>query len=493
MKRPIGSTTARVGRGAGVPWLLAGLSVLLGGCDLGPDYHRPDAELPVAFRAVSTGAQASWPESDWWHGFGSAELDGLIAKAETQNFDIIAAIARIREADAKAAIAGSPLLPQLNGNAGASWAQIDNPGGILAPVLAPGTPLKTYATQRFYNVGLNASYVLDFWGKNRAAFEAALASAKFSRFDQQTVALTVVTSVASTWFQALGFKDRLDVARRNLKTSETVLAAVRGRLEVGTNSALDVAQQQALVEGVRATIPNFQSQYEQQVIALGILVGEPPERVQISPVPLTAVALPSVTPGLPSDLLLRRPDVAAAEALLVSQNANIKVARAAFFPNVQLTGAGGFANTTIATLFGPGAMLASLAASATQTIFDNGLLQGQFDQSKARYDELVANYRKTLVQAFTDVETALTALRYATEQESREQAAVIVAQRAFDIAEAQLAAGTIDLVTALTTEQTLFTDLDLLAQVRLARVQALLALYKALGGGWVLPVTEAMR
>ena len=205
-----------------------------------------------------------------------------------------------------------------------------------------------------YSFGLNASYQLDFWGRNLATRQSAVASAMFSRFDQQTVALTVVTDVANTWFTALSLADRLGVARRNLAVAEQVLKVIRGRLDAGTASALDVAQQEALAAGERALIPGFISQLEQEVIALGILVGEPPERINVTPGTLTALDLPPVKSGLPSELLARRPDVAAAEAQLIAQNFNIKVARAAFFPSVTLTGSAGFQGAALNHLIAPG-------------------------------------------------------------------------------------------------------------------------------------------
>jgi len=202
---------------------------------------------------------------------------------------------------------------------------------------------------------------------------------------------------------------------------------------------------------------------------------------------LTALALPAVAPGLPSALLRRRPDVAEAEAQLVAAHFSVAVARAAFFPTIQLTASGGFANAALNTLFTPGGTIAALAAGLTQPIFDAGTLRGQLEQARGRYDELLADYRKAVIQAFTDVETGLTAWRYTTEQEALQVAAVTSAQRSADIARAQMAAGTVDVTTVLTAETTLFTDLDTLAQVRLARFQALLSVYKALGGGWQQP------
>jgi outer membrane protein TolC len=202
---------------------------------------------------------------------------------------------------------------------------------------------------------------------------------------------------------------------------------------------------------------------------------------------LDALALPPVTPGLPSALLQRRPDVAEAEAQLVAANFDIKLARAAFFPTVQLTGSFGFANAALNTLFTPGGTIIALAAGFTQPLFDAGVLRGQLEQSKGRFDELLADYRKSVVQAFTDVEDALIAWRLTTEQEALQRRAVATAQRAADIARAQMQAGTVDVTTVLQAETTLFNAEDTLYQVRLARFQALLNLYKGLGGGWTEP------
>jgi len=463
--------------------LLAGL----GGCDLGPDYKRPGAEIPSAWRASRTTAAEAWPSGEWWRGFRSPELNALIDEARARNFDIAAAIARIRQADAEVRIAGAPLLPTLGGTAGASYQRLGTGSFSASSVSNPERGGKPYFDLHQYSLIGNASYEVDFWGHNAAALESAKASAVFSRYDQAVVALTVLTDVATTWFTALDLKDRLEIAKQNLADAEQTLAVIQGRLAAGTASALDVAQQAALVAGVRATIPNFANQLEQEIIALGVLVGRPPEAVRVRPGTLVALARPPVYPGLPSQLLARRPDVAEVEAELVAANANIKVARAAFFPTVPLTGSAGFENTAIATLFGPGATILSGTAAITQPIFDGGTLRGQLEQARGRYDELLADYRKAIVQAFTDVETALAAVRYAADQVAAQAQAVATARRAADIARAQLAVGTVDVTTVLTVETTLYTDLDLLAQARLAQFLGLLSLYQALGGGWTQP------
>jgi NodT family efflux transporter outer membrane factor (OMF) lipoprotein len=475
-------------------WAALLMPAALAGCSLGPFYQRPVLDAPPAFRATADTAEAAWPPEEWWRNFHSPELDGLIASARAYNNDLAAAAARIVQADAQVRISGAPLLPAVDAVASDSYRRtgITGSGGgsgfsidpVTGGVIPRSGSTRRYFDSRVYTGALQVSYDLDFWGRNRALAQAAQASAVATRFDQATVALNVVTSVANTYFQVLAGQDRLGVAERNLRDAERILGAFRARLTVGTANALDVSQQEALVAGQRAALPNLRNQIEQQRIALGILTGLPPERLLVVGGSLEKLPLPLVAPGLPSELLARRPDVASAEAQLVAENANVRAARAAFFPSVQLTASGGLTSTVLATITGPGTLVAQLAGNLTQTIFDNGLRRGQLNQAKGRYDELLADYRRAVLQSFTDVEQSLAALRYTTEQEKLERQAIAVAQRSADIARAQLQAGTIDIITSLNTQVTLYNDLDLLTQIRLAQFQSLVNVYKALGGGW---------
>ncbi len=463
--------------------LVFAASSMLAACTLGPDYVRPTVDIPGSFDATSATAAAAWPAQGWWSNFKSPELDGLINRSRIYNTDLNAAVARVIQADAQVRVSGSPLLPTVNGNASSTYNRSGIGSNSRRSTVGLGSS-NTYFDTRSYSVGLEASYDLDLFGRNRALLAAAQATAVATRFDQETVALSVVSSVASTYFQLLAAQDRLRVAERNLRSAEQILGAYRARLTVGTANLLDVSQQEALVAGQRAQLPAFRNSIEQNRSALGILVGLPPERLDIKGGSLEALPLPVVAPGLPSELLARRPDVAYYEALLQAQNANMRAARAAFFPDITLTASGGLTSAALSSITGPGTLVAQLGAQLLQPIFDNGLRTGQLEATKGRYAELLSDYQKAVLQAFTDVEQSLTGLQLITEQERLERIALAVAQRSADIAGAQLQAGTIDIITSLNTQTTLYNYLDALTQIRLSRFQYLLNVYKALGGGF---------
>jgi NodT family efflux transporter outer membrane factor (OMF) lipoprotein len=450
--------------------------VILGvaGCSLGPAYRRPDVPLPQAW-TTPAGQAPTEPAGDWWRSFGSSQLNDYIAQAQNGNDDIGAAMARVLEADAQARIAGAALLPSLSGDAGATRERAAPTGG------------GPYGTFNLYDVGLSASYQVDFWGRNRDLHQAALAAARASRFDRDTVVLTVLTSVALSYFEALEAHERLQVAQQNLENAQTILKDLEFEAGVGTATALDVAQQATTVATVNATIPPLRQQLRQTLDALAILTGQAPEQVSATDGGLDALTAPAVSAGLPSQLLARRPDVAEAEAQLVEANANIGAARAAFFPSIDLTASGGFESAALGSLLTPATRVFSVSAGLTQTIFDHGALIGQYQLSKARYTELLADYHKTVLSALGNVEDALVAAQQSADQQLRLQDAADKARRAFEFAQLQFQAGTTNVLTMLNTETALFTAQDALVQGKFAHMQALLGLYQALGGGWHAP------
>jgi NodT family efflux transporter outer membrane factor (OMF) lipoprotein len=456
-------------------WLPVAATLVLAGltaCSVGPRYRRPQVPLPPSWSAAAAGAAAQWPAAQWWQSFGSATLDGYVEQARTGSDDIAAAIARVQEADAQARIAGAALLPAVGLGFSATRERTRPLSG------GPALSASQFSPQ------LSASYELDFWGKNRATRNAALLAAQASRYDRQTVTLSVIAGVAQSYFAALEMHDRLQVAQNDVANAQHILDGLTLEQQVGTVTALDVAQQASVVAVVNASIPPLRAQLQQNLNALAVLLGRAPETIQLGAGGLAQIKAPPVIAGLPSELLARRPDVAEAEAQLHAANANIVAARAAFFPNVDLTGSGGYASAVLGTLLSPASRVFAVTGAISQSIFEGGALRGRYRYSQARYAELLSTYHKTVLQALGDVESALVAVQQTGDQQQRQQDAADKASRAFDFAQKQMAAGTTNILTVLNTETTLFTAQDELVQVHYQHLQALIALYQALGGGW---------
>lgn len=454
---------------------LAILCALSSACSVGTPYRRPEIALSQTWQAQGSGdgaeGPAIWPAAGWWHGFGSGRLDELISQAQSSNDDLAAAMARVQEADAQLRIAGAPLLPSLDLGATATRERAS----------VPGQGVSVFNT---FNPVLSASYELDFWGKNRAARAGARALAIASRYDRETVALTVISSVATTYFQALELHDRIQVAEQNLANGEHILRGLAAEQAAGTATGLDVAQQETAVALLYAAIPPLEQQFRQTVYALAVLIGSTPESFDVTQGALTDLKAPAVLAGLPSQLLMRRPDVAEAEQQLVAANADITVARAALFPSIQLTASGGYESNVLSTLVNPANRVYAFSAGLTQPIFHGGALRGQLAFSKARYTELLNTYHKTVLTALANVEDALVAARQTAEQQARQADAVAKANRAYQFAQAQMSAGTVNVLTVLNTENALFSAQDALVQVQYSHLQALVDLFTALGGGW---------
>jgi multidrug efflux system outer membrane protein len=446
--------------------------------------ERPDlaVDIPPAYRTAHGMSPAGRPTLDWWRGFRSAELTKLVEEAESANFDIAAAVARITQADAQSKIVGAALLPAINLNSTAARSrssQADGGGG-------------GGSEHSSFNAVLNASYEIDFWGKNRALSRVAQENAIGLRFDRDTIAVSTVVSVATAYFLVVSSQERLRTARENVAASSRVLVLIRQRFEAGTVSALEVAQQEALVATQRATIPQLDQTLRQSIAILAVLIGRPPESLKVRGGSLYGLGIPRLSPGLPSELLLQRPDVRSAEAQLAAADASVEAARAAFFPSISLTGQYGIASSALKNLFTPQAILYDVAANLAQPVFDGFRLQGQLEQAKGRQIELLENYRKSIVSGFGDVEQALIAIADGAERERLQRVVVETSRRAFDIGETRLREGTVDLVTVLITQQALFQAQDTLAVARLARLQAVLSLFQALGGAWFPPAVKGI-
>lgn len=469
----------RACRGARTAFVLAVVPLLpaLSGCILHTERPDPNLPIPARYQEAARGpADAAVPALDWWRGFRSSELTGLIEDAQTVNLDIAVAFAQIVQADAQVGIAGAPLLPSISGTATAE--RIRQPASSIGGVSSGATQYSQY------NVGLTASYMIDFWGKNRATLFAAEENATVARYNRDVVALTTVVTVANTYFQILAAQDRLRVARNNLAAATRILGLIRQQFTGGTASQLEVSQQEALVATVRASIPPLEVTLRQNIAALAVLVARAPAGFKVRGGGLLRIAVPRVTPGLPSELLYQRPDIRQAEAQLASSNFSVEAARAAFFPQIQLTGQTGFQSMALSSLFGPGAWYYTLAASLTQPIFDGFLLESQLKQARGVQLQSLQAYRKAVLSAFSDVEKALVALQQTILQERLQTDVVTSSRQAFNVSETQLRGGTVNLITVLQTQQTLFTAEDTLAQVRLSKFMAASSLFQALGGGW---------
>jgi NodT family efflux transporter outer membrane factor (OMF) lipoprotein len=461
--------------------MLIVLGPILSGCILGTERPDLNLEVPANYRAApKANADAAVPMLDWWRGFRSGELSSLMDAAQIYNLDIAVAIAQVVQADAQVGVSGAALLPTLTGDASAERQKVSSASGGSGGVggLGGGTTFNTFST------GLTASYMVDFWGKNRATLYASEENATVSRYNREVVTLTTMVTVANTYFQVLAAQDEIRVTKRNLEAAERILNLIKKQFNGGTASQLDVSQQEALAATQRAAIPPLEITVAQNIDALALLLARAPANFTIRGGSLKSIVVPRVTPGLPSELLYQRPDVRQAEAQLAASNFSVEAARAAFFPQIQLTGTTGFQSAALASLFTPGAWFYTLTASLTQPIFDGFLLESQLKQAKGVQLQDLQAYRKSVLSAFADVEKALIALQKFTVQERLQQDVVNASQQAFDVAEKQLNGGTINLITVLQAEQTLFTAENNLVLVRLNKLTAATSLFQALGGGW---------
>jgi multidrug efflux system outer membrane protein len=450
---------------------------LLAGCAAQPLPAGTSAPvLPADWRHGTGTAAAIEITRDWWRGFGSAELDALIQAAQTQSLDLAAAVARVRQAEASARIAGAALLPELTGQLNAG-----RQGRMGGSASVDGNA---------FDAGLSASYEVDFWGKNRAGRDSALATLQATAFDRDTVQLTVTAGVASAWLQAVALRERIGIAQLNLQSAERLLALVNSRAGAGAAMPLELAQQRGLVAGQRRSLAALRQQAEDAQTAVALLLGQA-AGVAIAATSLATLQQPAVGAGLPSELLVRRPDVARAEARLASADADVSAARAAMLPSLMLTGSAGTGGDRLRRIFDN--PLYSVAAGLAAPIFDAGRLAAGRDLAQARREELLAAYRQAIAAAIGDVEMALNALAGLGAQSIAQAEELAQAQRALALAESRYRAGAETLLTLLDAQRTLYAAQETAVQLGASRLQASVALYRALGGGWRQASAQAVR
>jgi NodT family efflux transporter outer membrane factor (OMF) lipoprotein len=430
-------------------------------------------EVPAAFANGAPGAQADWPGKDWYRGFRSPALDALVAQASSANLDLAAARARVAQADQRARQAGAAILPSVDalGN-----------GNFLAGHSGYGG-----AHELDWSALLSASYEVDFWGKNRATANAARFLGTAARADRDTLALTTLAGVADAYFELLSLRERLNIAQSNLDAARGLLDVVQARFNAGAADPVTLATQRAVLASAQLAIPELRQREAEALTALAMLVGQPPEGFRVVAATLDSLAEPQVAPGLPVELLTRRPDVYMAEANLRAADADLVAARAAMLPTLTLTAAGGLQNpamnAAVMALSGTGPGI-NLGAGLAQSIFDGGRLRAVRDEARAQDQELLAAYRRAILASLVDVENALTAIHNLDAAREFQSQNLAQSELAFEGAQLRYRQGAGEFLTVLEAQRNLYAARDQYSQYKLARLQALVALCKALGGGW---------
>ena len=458
----------------------------LSACAHNIDASKPDVEIPATWaEAAPAGVEL---QRDWWRGFGSEELSGLIDQSLAGSPDLIIAAERVTQAEIAARSAGASLFPLLTVSADTDSFRIK--GGSTSQSGSTSTPIAGWVKSESTSVALSVNYEVDVWGRVAATTKSANASLNASIYDLETVRLTLTTGVANAYFQILALRMQLQVAQENLAISEKLFAIVEARYRFGAASALDVSRQRSTVLSQRATILPLQVQERQTVSALAILLGRQPQALQVAAQSLDVLSIPEVSAGLPSTLITRRPDVASVEAQLLAGSANVAAARAALLPTISLTGAAGNSSAALLSLGSP-AYSIGIAASIVQTLFDGNRLRLQVETNESTRRQLAESYRRTVYTALKEVDDAL---GNATRNRDQEQAQIEIkkeALRALSLSELRYREGADDLNSLLDAQRTLFTADDKLTQLKLLRLTGTTDVFKALGGGWDKSQVEA--
>ena len=458
-------------------WLIAdALILLLTGCTVGPNYKRPTIAAPDAYRGLAPDAApqttASFADEKWWTVFEDQQLQALIRKAITQNYDVRIAAARVLQAQAALGVTRADQFPAIYGGAAAANTRI------------PQTKLLSSTETSSNLVNLSLAWELDFWGKYRRATESARASLLATEWGQKAVIWSLVSNVATAYFQLLELDAEMEISRRTLASRKDSLRLVEIRERGGTTSMLDVRQSEQLVYTAAASIPDLQRRIEQQENLISILLGDNPEPITRGKT-LTENHFPPVVPaGLPSSLLERRPDLQAAEQQLVAANAQIGVAKAAYFPEITLTAIAGYQSTALTNLFTGPAGLWSFGGQLAQPIFTAGKIRSNVKLTEAQEQEAVLFYQQSIQQAFREVSDSLVGYRKDQEFREQEELLTVAAQDTVRLATVRYDGGVTSYLEVLDSDTRYFNAQITLAQAQLNERLALVQLYNALGGGW---------
>jgi len=446
-------------------------------CTVGPNYNKPLVVEPTVYRgpAAELSAKpdvASFGDQKWWDVFQDEALQTLIRAALEQNYDVRIAATRILEARALLGIAQADQLPEVTASASVFSQR--------SPAAAGRPAVDTSPVQ----LGLSASWELDFWGRFRRATESARANLLSDEWAQRQVISSLVSDVASAYFQLREQDLELEISRQTLASRRDSLRLTQVLADGGATSLLDVRQAEQLVFGASASIPDLESRIEQQENFISILVGRNPEGVMRGRPLIDQQQPPEVPAGLPSSLLERRPDILQAEQQLVAANAQIGVAKADFFPRISLTAIGGYQSSALARLFTGPAGLWTFGASALQPVFEGGRIRNNVAFAEARTQEATLVYQRTVQQAFRDVSDALVSYGKSREVRTEQQKLTTAAEDATRLSNMRYRGGAASYLEVLDSE-TRFFDAQLnLAQAQLRELQSLVQIYRSLGGGW---------
>lgn len=454
------------------------LALSLAACTDNPQALNRPGDVPPAFTAPMDKTAPLWPKAGWWANFGAEELTPLEETAQKENLDIAQSAALVLQAEASDGIALSALFPTMGSSIGVTRS------GANAPTINRQTGVASRASNAF-NAGLTANYQQGFFGTQYFQLQASREDLRASRYAAAVTGISVSSEVANAYFSILAFRERIAVTNANIAAAKRILAVTQAKVNSGVLSNLELSEQQAVVAQQESTLPFLIESEKEARYSLAILLGRAPEGYDVRAQNLDGIVTPAVQPGMPSELVLRNPAVAQAEAQLYSAHANVNAARASYFPSLSLTGNAGYGpSSTLSNLFNNGNFAWSIGASILQTIFDGGRIHAQNDFEKAREQELIAAYRKAVFTAFQDVENALGTVKSTNDQLALIEVETKADAEAFRISELQYREGTIDIVQLLNNQQNLFAAQQALVQTKLAKLEAGIALYNALGGGW---------
>jgi len=452
----------------------------LGGCTVGPKYVRPTADVPSNYKE-----NADWKPAQpgdelvkgkWWEIYQDSQLDTLEEKVDVSNQSLKAAQAQFLQARAALRISRSGLFPTITANPLISRDRVS----ANRPLAIPGGTTN-YADYQF--PAIDASYEADVWGRVRRTVEASRSEAQASAADLASVGLSLHAELAMDYFQLRGLDAQKQLLDSTVASYQKALDLTQSRYGGGLASAVDVAQAQTQLETARAQSIDVEVQRAAFEHAIALLIGQPASKFSLSALPLS-VPPPPIPPGLPSDLLERRPDISAAERRVQAANAQIGVARAAYFPLITLTGLGGFESIAAGTLFQGPSGLWAVGGAAAETLFDAGRRRGVSDQAKAAYDQSVDNYRQTVLTAFQEVEDNLAALRILQSEAQTEDVAVAAAQHSVDLSLTRYKGGVTNYLEVTTAQSAALTDEVTAVTILTRRMTASVLLIKAIGGGW---------